>query len=418
MQISLTALPRKIAAISICVLAAGTYTYVTGRSFLGSYFAEKPDHDDLQRAIRMQPRNAESYFRLGRYYSLVQQSPADSIDSYKSAVALNPHEARYWLDLAAAYQFIGNTALQRDAVEHAVDAAPTTPDVAWEAGNFYIVQGDDNKALEELKVVLANDPSLAVRALQLCWRIQPDVETLMRSVIPSDPFVYSAFLNLLVDKDQRVGAARVWATLVVLNQPIDQRYVLNYIRYLIAGNDPDQARRVWKQAATLSGLQEYQPTSQNLIVNGDFGLDILNGGFDWVYRQSPDVTLALDPSQPHSGHRSLRILFDSQGIEDAGIRQVVPVEPNSHYTFSAYFKAEDIEGAGGPRFAIQDLFTSEMFFASEELKGADYWKSVNGFFTTGRDTRLIMIRIQRFPPHTAIKGKLWIDGVTLTKAPS
>ena len=42
--------------------------------------------------------------------------------------------------------------------------------------------------------------------------------------------------------------------------------------------------------------------------------------FDWLYRQSPDVSLALDPTQPHTGNRSLRIVFDSRGFEDAGIQ--------------------------------------------------------------------------------------------------
>jgi len=55
-------------------------------------------------------------------------------------------------------------------------ADPTTPDVAWEAANFYLVQGDDAKALREFRVVLQNEPTLADPAIQFCWRINPDVD--------------------------------------------------------------------------------------------------------------------------------------------------------------------------------------------------------------------------------------------------
>ncbi len=151
------------------------------------------------------------------------------------------------------------------------------------------------------------------------------------------------------------------------------------------------------------------------MVNGDFSQPVLNGGFDWRYEKLSDVSLALDSTESHSGHRSLSIIFDSRGIEDAGIRQLVPVEPNTRYEFSAYFKSEGLEGAGGPRFLLQDQFTAASYFASEELKDADFWKQVSGTFNTGPDTRLLVLRIQRIPAGNAIRGKLWIDGVRLAQ---
>ncbi len=142
---------------------------------------------------------------------------------------------------------------------------------------------------------------------------------------------------------------------------------------------------------------------------------MLNGGFDWLYEKSPDVSLALDPTEPHSGQSSLSIAFDSRGIEDAGIRQLIPVEPNARYEFSAYFKAENMQGAGGPRFTIQDQFTGTAYFASDELKNADFWKRVGGAFDTAPDAKLVVLRIQRVPAGNAIRGKLWIDGIRLVQ---
>jgi len=141
---------------------------------------------------------------------------------------------------------------------------------------------------------------------------------------------------------------------------------------------------------------------------------VLNAGFDWTYEKLSDVSLSLDPTESHAGHRSLSIIFDSRGIEDAGIRQLIPVEPNTKYEFSAYFKTQALEGAGGPRFVLEDSFSSTKYFASAELKDADIWKQVDGTFSTGADTRLLMLRVQRVPVGNAIRGKLWIADIRLT----
>jgi tetratricopeptide (TPR) repeat protein len=333
------------------------------------------------------------------------------VESFRAAVGLNPHQARYWFDLAGAYQFLGDTDAQKAALEQGLVADSSTPDLAWEAGNFYLVQGETDKALRELRVVMETDPYLPSAAVRLCWRVKPDVDALLHDVIP--PNVYATFLDFLISQKETAAAAKVWTQLAQLRRPLPTPLIFLYIRYLVGQRDVDQARLVWRQASSLCGLSAYQPSPENLIVNGDFSLNVLNGGFDWQYHQSKEVALALDPTQSHGGHRSLLITFDAQAINDAGIGQLVPVQPSTAYDFSAYFKAGDIQGAGGPRFALQDLYNETLYFASDELKDADFWKEVSGTFTTGRDTKLLLLHIQREPAGMPIKGKLWIDSIRL-----
>jgi tetratricopeptide (TPR) repeat protein len=415
MLIPLRSRARKILLLSLFLPAAAAYVSLVTAQFVAFYSSQGPDLASLQRAVRLQPGNAEYRYRVGRYFSFVQRNPEPAVESYQAAIALNPHEARYWLDLAAAHALRGDINQQRAALERAISAAPRTPEVAWEAGNLYLVQGETDQALKEFRVVLENDTSLPTAALRLCWRAKPDADALLRDVVPPIPDVYASFLNLLMARKETASAAKVWAQLVRLRLPLERHYVFEYIRYLVNQRDADQARLVWQQAASLSALSAYQPSPENLVINGDFSLDVLNGGFDWLYTKTPDVSLVLDPTQSHSGHRSLAITFDTAKIEDAGIRQLIPVQPNTTYQFSAYFKAEDIEAAGGPRFAIQDLFKETLYFASEELKNAGFWKQVSGSFTTGPETKLLVLRVQRVPAGSPIKGRLWIDGLRLVE---
>jgi len=208
---------------------------------------------------------------------------------------------------------MGNSGEQIAALEKAINADPRTPDVAWESANVYLVQGETAKALREFHVVLENDLSLAPAALQLCLRVSPDVENLLQQVMPPNPLVYFTLLDILTARKQTADAAKVWAQLAQLRQPLETRRVFEYLRYLIGQQEVDQARRVWQDASNLCGLSAYQPSSENLVINGDFSLEVLNGGFDWRYQKLPNVALSLDPTQFHTGHRSLSIVFDGRG---------------------------------------------------------------------------------------------------------
>jgi tetratricopeptide (TPR) repeat protein len=414
MRIRINHAAGKIVLLTVVSLLATGYTVLAAAQFLAAYLSGRPELSSLQRAVWLEPGNAEYRFRVGRYLRLVDGNASAAAASYRAAVSLNPHQARYWFDLAATYQLLGYTDGQKDALEHAIDADPNTPEVAWQAANFYIVQGDMGKAMKELRVVLANDPYLPAVALPLCWRIEPDIDVLLRDVIPPLASVYGPFVRYLVAHKELPAANKVWARLVDLHEPVDRPYVLDYVRNLLMNKDVDQAQLVWQQAAKLSDLSNYQPTSQNLVVNGNFSLDMLNGGFDWLYEHSRQVELLLDPTQAHLGQRSLLITFDAQSVNDAGIREVVPVKPNTGYEFSAYYRAEDLEGAGGPRFAVQDVFDGTTYFASDDLQNIGFWKDVTGTFITGPQTKLLVIHVPRVPPGP-IKGKLWIDGVRLTQ---
>jgi tetratricopeptide (TPR) repeat protein len=413
MEILLNSAGRKKLVIGVAAALCLVYVFLTGRLLVASFFGEKPELASLQRAARFDPWNADYRNHLGRYYALVARDPAASIEPYRAAVQLDPHSARYWFDLASTYQVLGDVSNQTLALEHAIEADPTTPDVAWEAANFFLVQGDEAKALREFRVVLANEPTLADPAIQFCWRINPDVDELLRDVVPVRSEAYIAFLNLLMQKKETAATAKVWAALMATQQTFELRYVYGYIQYLFDHKDIEQARLVWQQAAPRFGLSAYVPSGRNLIVNGDFGLDVLNGGFDWQYEKQQSVTLTLDPSDFHGGHRSLLIAFDGPAVNDAGIREFIAVEPDTLYDFSAYYKSGEFEGAGGPHLTIQDAYTQAVLYDSDELKEPGFWKSATGEFTTGADTKLLVLHVRRLPEGSPIRGKLWVDDFRL-----
>ncbi len=413
MEIPLNTASRKRIALGAGVVLCLLYVTLAGRLFIASVLGERSDLRSLQRAAHLDSGNADYRDHLGRYYALVARDPAAAIEPYRAAVQLDPHSARYWFDLASAYQVLGDSSNQSLALARAIEADPATPDVAWEAANFYLVQGENEKAMREFRVVMENEPSLANLAIQYCWRINPDVDALLRNVVPPKSAAYFAFLDLLMAKQETAATGKVWAALMATAENFELRQTFEYFQFLINHKDVDQARLVWQQTTPRFGLSSYLPTKNNLVVNGNFSLDVLNGGFDWHYQKQQSVKLTLDPSDFHSGHRSLLIAFDGPGVTDAGITQFIAVQPNTVYEFSAYYKNGEIEGAGGAHFTLQDAYTQAVVYDSDELKEAGFWKSVSGAFTTGDDCRLLVLRVRRLPEGSPIRGELWVDDFRL-----
>jgi hypothetical protein len=394
------------------------YLLLAAREFAASHYAFRPDLPSLERAVRLTPENADYRHRLGRYFAFVDANPQSALGNYQAATRLNPHQARYWFDLAAAYQVTGNSDGQRDALEHALQAEPTAPDVAWEAANFFLISGDTDRALRELRVVIENDSSIAPIALQSCWRVRPDVEALLRDVVPHRTDTLIPFLSLLQSKLETESAIKVWNQLVQVHQKFENRYLFDYIRYLVQAHRPDAAETAWQQASTVLNLPAYLQNSDNLIVNGNFSLDVLNGGFDWTYQTQPSVKLQLDPSDFREGQRSLSITFDGPGISDAGIRQLIPVRGATAYDFTAYYKSSAFQGAGGPQIVVRDFYTGQPVFTSDPLTDADFWKPVHSRFTTPESTALLVVKIERIPPGSPMRGKLWLDDFQLSPGTS
>ena len=395
-------------------LLACVYFFLTGAEFAASVFASRAELPKLERAVRLSPGNADYRHRLGRYFAFVAGDPQSAIESYRAAVALNPHDAHYWFDLAGAYQVTGDLAGQRAALDRALQAEPTAPDVAWEAANFFLIDGDIDRALREFHVVIENDTALVNAALNACWRARPDPDALLREAVPARTDSLISFLTILTSNKETEGSIKTWARLAQLHEKFENRYLYAYVRYLIEMHRPDAAMTAWEQTADVLGLSAYLPTEDNLVVNGNFSLDILNGGFDWTYVNREGVTPVLDPSDFHQGHRSLFLNFLGPGIRDAGISQLIPVHGATTYDFSAYYKSADFEGAGGPQIVLRDAYTGAPLFTSDPLNDADFWKEVHSRVTTPNSTTLLVLAIERFPAGSPIRGKLWLDDFELS----
>ncbi|MGE5204593.1 MAG: hypothetical protein ACM3PW_03190, partial [Chlamydiota bacterium] len=415
MRVKLNSALRKLTFAAACLIAAGFYVAGIGRHYLAIRLMAQPNPGSLARAAKLEPWNAEPQWELGRYFLFVAQNPASAVSHLETAVALNPHVARYRLDLAAAYQVAGDVARQRSALEQAVRSEPTALDVAWEAANFYLVQNDLKRALPLFRVVMANDPEQLNAALGLCWRATREVNTMLAEAVPAQPAPYFAFLSLLTNQGQTASAEAVWSRLAGLGVHFPASDAFPFFDYLIEKRETAAAVQVWRQLLqNHRGLQAYSQPG-NLVVDGGLERNFLNGGFDWRYSVADAVELSVDTSEFHGGNQSLRMVFRGPGIGDPGLFEYVPVQPNADYHFTVYTKAEDIESASGPRVAVLDAYSGQSYVLTDDSIGTTGWREQSADFRTGAESSLLVVKVTRVPGGPLIKGKFWLDDVSLVE---
>ena len=325
------------------------------------------------------------------------------------AVELNGNDAANWLDFAEVLYVTGDVAKERNALKQAVAADPMTPEVAWNASNLYLLQGDVPTALDLLTVVLKGDPALVPIALKTSWRAIGKVQPILDR-LPPDPTAYLEFVGLLASENKEEEAALVWTNLMLLNQQIDYKGAVFYIDDLLGWKKVGEAREAWKQLARHSDdFQTYQPKDGNLIINGSFEHDVLNSGFDWrTVGQGTKIT--LDDDSPKSGSRSALVTYRSP-VLDSGLFQLVPVSPNTRYQASAWLKTDELQTANGPRFALTDAYSGAVLGAAQPVAYTTPWMQVMVEFMSGPDTHLVAVRLIRDRQDTVIRGRLWIDDV-------
>ena len=406
----LKASPKRVILSATCLVCAASYAWCAIKTYRAERLANRSDQASIERGIALVPQNATYHDLLCRNMIFSLQG-SQAVEECQKAASLNPYRSTIWLDLAQAHYLTGNAELTKTAIRQALMVDPTTPDTAWSAANFFLIQGDTADALKEFAIVLRQEPSLVAPALNVCWQSLHDVRVI-ESILPPNPGVYLALIRLLSLRGELEPAGQVWAAFLQLNKVSDFRDCLFYIDSLLRAGMAAEASDAWKQLSSKSADLRAYSQPDNLIMDGSFTQEILNSGFGWRYTPEPQISALLDTADFHSGNRSLRLTYSGHG-SDAGIFQYVATRAGMKYRLSAWVKSENLETANGPALVILDRFGNEVYGATKETTGTTEWHRVETEIETGVEPKLLKVAILRSPGETRIQGKFWVDDVVL-----
>lgn len=404
--------------VRVRFLALGTGLVILYSAFAAADYASKvlaaglgPERVVL--AAKIMPLNAAFHHLLGRIDFFEHQDFPAALQQYGRAAQLNRYSSRYWLDLANTQQIMSQPEESRKSLASALAADPTNPQIANEAANYYLVLGDTASALKLLAITVRYSPEDARNAVELSWRATQDARTVMEDVLPHNPDAYMLLMRILMERQQTEETAKVWQGLMSLKQSIAPESTFPYLQYLLDQGEVAQARSAWDQLMRRDDSTRGYLSGANLVSNGNFEEEVLNGGFDWRYQSDPRVSLGIDERESYRGRRSLMISFNGDPVQDAGIYQLLAVRPSTGYLISARVRTESIEGAGGPQLGIFDAYSRKPLFLSSEFSGTMPWQNVEGAFRTEPDSKLLVLRIVRTPGTTRIRGRMWMDEISV-----
>ncbi len=407
--------------VSVGLLCA---MYVVTVQAIAKWHARRHSSEELRKAIQWDPGNAEYYVDRARIlqFSLEGVDINEVIHLQEMATRLRPERAQYWAELAGSYEWAGREEEARHAYERARQLFPNSPEINWKLGNFYIRAARIREALPALQKTLSANAEMRRPAFDLVWRAGVGPQRILQEMIVADAEILLAYLSYLVETQRVDEAGVVWERLLEQQAPFDPRAVFSYFDALIQHERADELKMAWAalMERSRSGAH-HRSFDGNLLTNGSFEGEILDGGLDWRVVPVEGAVVSVDSLVFFDGTRALRIRFDGKhNLDYSHVLQYVPVQPNSSYRFMGYLRAQGITTDSGPRFQILDARDPlRLSLSTEGVVGTLNWSLQQLQFKTGPDTHLLLVCLARSPSRmfdNLISGTVWIDHVVLTAA--
>jgi tetratricopeptide (TPR) repeat protein len=372
----------------------------------------------LLSSVSYDNRNSTYSYLLGRFYQYDIERPdlKTSILYFQKSLRASPLQGGCWLDLAHAYQTSGMTENAGKALKRAVMLNSENPGVIWEAGVFYLINGDIAESVRNFRKFILLKPERQDDVYDMIWKLPVDSSYVLKNLIPDSYPFYRKYLLYLMSTDRIPALKELWEAMK--GKTVEDELLLNYEDFLISKHLYDDAESIWKDF-TFKKFKVKADDRQNLLWNGDFELQVVNGGFDWRVSETPGVDVFLDRDIHILGKKSIGVTFDGTQNPDALIAsQVVRVKPDAKYLLRGNIKTENITTTNGLYFAVYGHDCKEFYKKSDVITGTNFWREIALEFKvpTGCGAITVMVKRDRSNKfNNKISGNAWIDGISLNQ---
>lgn len=317
------------------------------KPFLGKLSLSKIDEKGLLSAISYESRNATYHYLLGRFYHYGSEASDmnKAIEHYRGSIRLSPLQAGCWLDLSKAYQTAGLIGDADNTIERAIRLDPENPVLMWEAGTFYLINGNTEKAVKALRRFILLRPERQEYVYDILYKLPLNSQYILTNLIPESYPYYRRYLLYLISTDRTEESKSLWKRME--GARVDDELFIRYTDFLISKHLYEEAENIWKDFIDKRfEVKREEPAS--LLYNSSFESEILNGGFDWRIGKAEGVKIFLDRDIHILGGCSLRVTFDGKQNPDITIAsQVVRVSLKRGYKLRGYIKTDSITTTNG-----------------------------------------------------------------------
>jgi Flp pilus assembly protein TadD len=415
---------RGLLTTGLRVLALGILLLLiveAAREGIAAYYLKQNSPEAVEKAMAWDPADAVYPATAANLIHLYSENPNPQrvVSLYRRAVLLSPFDASYCVELAQAEEWAGRPAIAASYYHQALELFPKSPEINWKVANFSVRRGNPDAALPLLRNVLSSGLIPRDQVFELTASARLDPAAVIDDVLPDDAATIGDYLNFQVDRGNASAATMAWDRLLRLASSFEIYRTFHYLDWLIKSHEIDRAKQAWASVVARFPSRVPDPASStNLVTNGDFKAESVNGGLDWLTYPVAGATVSYEVGTGAGAGGYLRIDFDgSQNLYYDAVAQFVPVEPHRKYEFSVRERALGITTESGVAMQILDAYAiGKVFGTTEPIAGTVSWEERKFCFTTGNDTRLVLLTVVRKRSSKLegkIAGSVWFSKAVL-----
>ena len=342
-----------------------------------------------QAATSMTPADPQAHRANAALLSEFDQ-PAESIVALEQGIALRPGDYSSWYALGLLRDQMGDTKGALAAFDQAVERAPFYAHPRWQRGNVLLRAGQYEAAFADLNLAAQSNPELIPNLIDLAW-----------GVTRGDPQLTEQLVELNNDK-ARITFARFLAARgrpvesmqqLKASGRVDERERRELVRQLLEKRAFAEAFQVWSEADSSSNVAESAG-----IHDGGFEASLSTNeiGFGWRVGETRTVSLSVDPNEPHSGTRSLRIDFGGESPPTL-LSQLLIVKPSTRYRLHFAARSREVVTGARPLVAVFDAAQTgaDLARSAPLEKGTTDWRPFSVEFVSGPGTHAVSVEVKR-----------------------
>jgi len=247
-----------------------------------------------------------------------------------------------------------------------------------------------------------------------------DLESIKKA-LGKDPVVRAQFSLYLVNQKSFDDGLALWASLDSNSKQENRTTGDEIVNALIAASRFHNALTIYNDLAPTDVYR----TEIGKVLDGGFEESLDHGAntvFGWRVGPVSQMQVGIDPAKAHSGHRSLRLLFQVKTkLNDINVLQQIAVLPDTEYDFECFVGTEKLESGSTPFIQIVDASDQTVLGTSAPVAtGTNDWNRIAFSFKTKPKSEGVTIRIVRHAcdgdvPVCPIFGVMWYDDFSLKK---
>ncbi|HLM00765.1 MAG TPA: carbohydrate binding domain-containing protein [Pyrinomonadaceae bacterium] len=339
-----------------------------------------------------------------------------SLEKYETVVRLAPSDYRWWIELGRAREQAEDITGAEAAFRRAVELAPAYTYPHWQAGNFYLRQGDTDKAFAELQKASENNPVYRQQVFSTIWDYFDKDTARLEQLAGDAPNVRADLALFYASKERAPDALRVWNTLTPEQKKENESDARIIAQALFE-------KKYFRSAVGFTRELGFETEAEaEKIQNAGFESSIgreNDSYFSWKVIPTEKVDVRLDSSQKRGGNRSLRIVFNGYtGAQYSQTYQIVAVEPNAKYRLTFWRRSENLKSAGNPLIEIVNANDDRVIKTSEAFpENAAEWQEVKVDFVAPPNAEGVVVRAARAfcGNQCPLFGSIWLDDFSISK---